>query len=87
METLISCNTASLAIHTCTAANPWDIEKVRHTLRRLGYGLNPAQEAIAITQVPDVFIENYINTAANYTVTPASSWAFWDRSDYTNFNI
>jgi uncharacterized protein (DUF1800 family) len=86
METLTSCNTASLAIYTDTAANPWDIQKVRHTLRRLGYGLNQAQEAIAMTQVPDVFIENYINTAANYAVTPAPSWAFWGRSDYTNFN-
>jgi uncharacterized protein (DUF1800 family) len=73
-------------MYTGTAANPWDIKKVRHTLRRLGYGLNQAQEAIALTQVPDVFIENYINTAANYAVTPAPSWAFWGRSDYTNFN-
>lgn len=86
METLTSCNTASLTVYMDTLANPWDMVKVRHLLRRLGYGLDQAQEAMALTQVPDVFIENYINTAANYALSPAPSWAFWSASDYTNLN-
>lgn len=85
MEALINCNTASLTPYTDVPSNPWDIVKVRHVLRRLGYGLDVTQENNALNQSPDIFIENYINTAANYSVTPAPFWANWSASDYGNF--
>lgn len=85
METLTSCNTAPLSVYNDSVTNPWDINKVRHVLRRLGYGLDLAQEAFILTQTPSVFIENYINTAAGYATTPAPSWGNWARSDYSDY--
>ncbi|WP_124979337.1 DUF1800 domain-containing protein [Nonlabens xiamenensis] len=86
MQTLTSCNTAPLTTFVPDTTTPWDTKRVRHALRRLGYGRTQGLEAAALAQMPDVFIDQLITTAAGYTVTPAPSWSNWSRSDYTDYN-
>jgi len=85
MEMMTSCNTASLASYVPTAMKPWDIHRVRHVLRRLGYGLDVAQENTALTQAPDVFVDTWINDSIAFANSPAPAWGDWSFSDYTNF--
>ncbi|MGJ8683140.1 MAG: DUF1800 domain-containing protein [Nonlabens sp.] len=85
MEIFASCNTATLAPYVPTASKPWNIQRVRHVLKRLGYGLDVAQEQIILGQSPTAFVDTWITDSVNYMNTPAPIWANWDRSDYTDY--
>ncbi|MDP5100169.1 MAG: DUF1800 domain-containing protein [Nonlabens sp.] len=86
MVVMNSCNTATLAPYVPTAAKPWNLERSRHVMRRLGYGLDIVQETAALAQSPTVFVENIFNDSINYMNTPAPSWANMARNSYANFN-
>lgn len=81
-----ACNLATLAPYVPSAAKPWNLERSRHVMRRLGYGLDIVQETAALTQNPVVFVENLITESINFMNTPAPAWANMSRSSYTNFN-
>jgi len=38
MEIMTSCNTSTLAAYVPTSSNPWDVQKIQHAFRRLGFG-------------------------------------------------
>jgi len=86
MVLLNSCNTATLAPYIPTAAKPWNLERSRHAMRRLGYGLDIVQETAALAQTPVVFVDTIITDSINYVNTPAPAWANMVRTDYSNFN-
>lgn len=85
METFTSCNTTTLAPYIPTTAKPWNIQRVRHVLKRLGYGLDVAQENIILSQSPGQFVDTWITDSINYMNTPPPVWANWAQSDYTDF--
>jgi uncharacterized protein (DUF1800 family) len=85
VSALTSCNTASLSPYTPTAQKPWNITRVRHLSRRLGYGLTYAQEQAMLSQNPTVYVDNWITSSINYMNTPAPPWANMERGDYTDF--
>lgn len=86
METFASCNTATLAPYNPSASKPWNIQRVRHVTKRLGYGLDVAQEQAILSQSPSAFVDTWITDSINYMNTPAPAWANWTISDYTDFN-
>lgn len=86
MEVLNSCNTATLAAYVPSAAKPWNLERSRHVMRRLSYGLDIFQETAALAQNPTTFVEAIIADSINYTNTPGPAWANAVRANYTDFN-
>lgn len=86
METFTSCNTATLSPYVPTTTKPWNIQRVRHVVKRLGYGLDVAQENAILSQSPTTFVDTWITDSINYMNTPAPVWGNWAQSDYTDFN-
>ncbi|MBF4985552.1 DUF1800 domain-containing protein [Nonlabens mediterrranea] len=86
METFTSCNTATLSPYVPTTIKPWDLQRVRHVVKRLGYGLDVAQENAILAQSPTAFVDTWITDSINYMNTPAPVWGNWAQSDYTDFN-
>lgn len=86
MEVLNSCNTATLAAYVPSTTKPWNLERSRHVMRRLSYGLDIAQETAALALSPTVFVDNLITDSINFPNTAAPVWANMTRSQYTDFN-
>ena len=85
MATLTSCNTASLAPYVPSTAVPWNIDRVRHVSRRLGYGKTAAIENIWLTMSPTALVEQVITDAENVAPYPTPTWGNWTGADYTDF--
>ena len=88
METLNtpSCNDATLIPYNPTSQNPWDVTKVKHVYRRLGFGAKQADVDAALSLTPGDFIDNLVDTAASQPPTPAPNWGYWSVNDYTDYN-
>jgi len=85
METITSCNTATLAPYVPTGDNPWDAEKARHLYRRLGFGTTEATINIALAGTPQAAVDTLLNNAINLPNTAAPEWGFWSFNDYDNY--
>lgn len=79
---LSSCNTSGLSLYTPSSNNPWDISKVKHVYRRLGYGASQNRLNLALIMSPSQVIDNLVDSAYNLPLTPAPFW-----SDYTIFDF
>jgi uncharacterized protein (DUF1800 family) len=86
MDSLNSCNLAHLEPYTPDASKPWNIQRVRHISRRLGFGLNSYDEKTALGLDPQTFIDEWIDEAVSLPNSPAPEWGYWSRSDYSNYN-
>ncbi|RDK88370.1 DUF1800 domain-containing protein [Marinirhabdus gelatinilytica] len=87
METLLnpSCNTATLAPYTPTGQNPWDVSKIKHAYRRLGFGATILEIDDALGLTPGQFIDNIVDTAEALPPTPAPFWANYAISSFGDF--
>ena len=87
MEIVTSCNTSSLNVYVPTAQNPWNEQKVNHVLRRLGYGANTTEIAVALAQTPENFIDGLVDVAINTLPMLEPSWANMTYQDYINAGL
>jgi hypothetical protein len=83
--TITSCNTSTLAPYIPSVGNPWDISKVKHVYRRLGFSASIADVDAALALTPSILIDNIVDSAFNLPVTPAPAWGFYALSDFTDF--
>jgi len=89
METIAtpSCNTSTLAPYVPTGLNPWDVTKVQHVYRRLGFGASQTKVDDALPLTPGTFIDNLVDGAAALPNTPTPFWGNWTFSDYTDYPV
>lgn len=87
MEILTSCNTSSLNIYVPTTENPWNIQKINHVFRRLGYGANTTEINTAFFQSPENFIDSLIDAAINTPPMTEPSWANMTYQDYIDASL
>lgn len=85
METLTTCNTASLSPYVPSSTNPWDVQKAQHLYRRLGYGATMQEIENALTLAPTTLVQNLITQAVNDPNTFTPEWAFWNFNDYDDY--
>ena len=85
METLTSCNVASITPFIPTGNNPWDVKKARHLYRRLGFGATDAIINIALNTSPQAAVDSIINKAQAAPNTATPPWGFWGISNYTDY--
>lgn len=74
-----NCNNSTLATYTPSAEKPWNIKRVKHLYRRLGFGANIATIKNALTQNPSDLIDTLIDEAVNKPIMQAPEWGYWDR--------
>ena len=88
METIVTpppCNFSTLAPYVPTGPNPWNVTKVQHVYRRLGFGASSADVDIALALTPDQFIDSLVDGAFAMPLTPTPPWGYWAFSDYTDY--
>lgn len=83
MSELTSCNNATLGVYQPTIDNPWDIKKVQHLYRRLGFGATHSMIDSALLQTPSDLVDALIDEAINKPETPAPVWGIYE--DYSVF--
>lgn len=86
MEIFTSCNVASITPYVPDDSNPWDIPKVKHVYRRLGYGATDATLNIGILDTPSQLIDTLIQEAIDTPNPTQPEWGFWNINNYTDFN-
>ena len=85
------CNTDSLATYIPSSSKPWNMRRVNHLCRRLGFGVDMNGIHAALESTPEDLIDSFIDQAINMPPTPAPSWANMTYSDYIDngldFNV
>ncbi len=79
---LINCNTATLDPYVPTIDNPWDIAKVNHLYRRLGFGVSHTDAQTALSKSPSQLIDELFDAALNTPLPPEPLWATWTNINY-----
>ena len=85
-ELLTSCNTASISPYVPDGNNPWDVQKVQHVFRRLGFGATMASVDSALNQSPGDLIDQLVDDAIALPVTTAPPWGYFAVSDFDDFD-
>jgi len=80
-----SCNTATLNPYIPSSGNPWNLSKVKHAYRRLGFGATVLQVDTALALSPNDFIDNLVDSAFNLPPTTAPFWANYSLSNFGDF--
>lgn len=77
-----TCNASSLNIYIPSGSNPWDVQKIKHLYRRLGYGASLSMTNSSLSKNPAVLVDEIIDQALAISPTPAPDWVFKTYSDY-----
>ncbi|WP_104813212.1 DUF1800 family protein [Aureitalea marina] len=85
-ELLTSCNTASISPYVPDGNNSWDVQKVQHVFRRLGFGATLAEVDSALNQSPGDFIDQLVDDAMALPVTTAPPWGYFAVNDFDDFD-
>ena len=80
-----SCNTATLSPFVDSLLNPWNVSKIKHAYRRLGFSASQLDIDSALSQTPSQFIDAIVDGAINMPPTAAPFWADYSLSDFTDF--
>ncbi len=86
MEILTSCNDAPIDLYIPSGENPWDINKIRHLYRRLGFSALEGVIEGNLNGTPEVLIDALIDEARDMPNSPAPNWAFWSFEDFPEYN-
>lgn len=81
-----ACELDGIAVYTPTPAKPWNLERVKHLYRRMGFGVNLADQQAALAMDPATLVDVLVDQAVNLAPTAAPAWGDWAISDYTNVN-
>jgi hypothetical protein len=79
-----SCNTSSLAIYVPSADKPWNIHRVNHLYRRVGFGASLPEINIALGYTPEALVDLIVDQAMDLPIGVAPTWANWNYNDYIN---
>jgi hypothetical protein len=87
MEAIISpsCNTSTLSPYIPSGANPWNVSKVKHVFRRLGFGAHQDDVDAALALSPGNFIDSLVDSAFNLPPTATPFWGNYAVSDFGDF--
>ncbi len=80
----MSCVLDSINVYVPSVSKPWNMNRVQHLYRRMGFGTDYATLQAALLQTPSNLVDTLVDTAANLPLTPAPAWGNWALSNYTN---
>ncbi len=87
METIAapSCNASTLAAYVPSAQNPWNVSKIKHVYRRLGFSASQDTVDLALPMSPGQFIDSLVDAAFALPPTAAPPWGYWALGDFTDY--
>jgi hypothetical protein len=87
METIAapSCNASTLAPYVPSGSNPWNVSKIKHAYRRLGFSASQSTIDTALALTPSQFIDNLVDTAFALPPTATPPWGNWAVSDFSDY--
>lgn len=77
-----SCATGTLAPYVPDTDRPWDLYRVRHLYRRLGYGATPDELDVALDYSPSELVDLLLDQATTQPLPDEPEWAFWDHEEF-----
>ncbi len=77
-----TCNLDSLDEYIPTAENPWNVTKINHLYRRIGFGASKAEVVAALSQNPGALVDALIDEAIALNTTPPLPWSMWNRDQF-----
>jgi len=78
-----TCNTGTLQEYIPTPQNPWNVAKVHHLFRRIGFGASKSEVLDALSQTsPAPIVNTLINDAIALNTTLPPAWGFWNRDEF-----
>ncbi len=78
-----SCNLDSLDVYVPSAENPWNVTRIHHLYRRIGFGASKTEVLAALAQNdPSALVDNLIDQAIALNTTPPPVWGFWNREQF-----
>ncbi len=77
-----SCNLDSLDVYVPSPENPWNVTRINHLYRRIGFGASKAEVLAALNQNPSALVDTLIDNAIALNTTPPPLWGFWNRDDF-----
>ena len=80
-----SCNTSTLSPYVPSGSNPWNVSKVKHVYRRLGFSASQSTVDNALALSPGQFIDSLVDTAFSLPPTASPPWGYWAFSDFNDF--
>ncbi|WP_340201580.1 DUF1800 domain-containing protein [Ascidiimonas sp. W6] len=86
MEILENCNTSTLDPYVPSAEKPWDIARIHHLYRRLGFSASVPTINAGLSRNPGDLVDEIVDQAINLPPTPAPEWANWTRINYPQDN-
>lgn len=86
MSTITSCNNGSIDPYVPTNDQPWDISKVKHVYRRLGFGASREVMLQALDAGPENLIDSLFQEAQALPNTAAPEWGNWSFNDYADYS-
>ncbi len=79
------CNTSTLAPYIPSAGDPWNVSKVKHVYRRLGFSASQATVDTALGLSPSLFIDQLVDNAFSLPLTPTPFWGNYSVPDFTDY--
>lgn len=77
-----NCVQGSLATYEPSPDRPWNDYRIRHLLRRTGFGAPPAAVEAARLMAPQALVDQIIDEAIALPLPEEPEWAYWSLSDY-----
>ena len=82
-DTSTSCNLSTLDEYVPTSENPWNVMRIHHLYRRVGFGASKVEVLNALAQGnPAALVDSLIDQALALAPTAAPIWSTWNRDDF-----
>lgn len=79
-----NCNLSDLAVFVPDAQNLWNVNKVQHLYRRLGFSASNATIQNALTDTPSTHIDTLFDNTIALGTMPPPTWANMSENDYSD---
>ncbi|MEL6142641.1 MAG: DUF1800 domain-containing protein [Bacteroidota bacterium] len=76
--TVLNCATGTLSPYVPSAERPWNLDRVRHLYRRVGFGATPDELDVALELSPADLVNQLLDNAFNAPLVEEPEWAYWD---------
>lgn len=78
MTMVQNCASGTLSPYVPSASQPWNLDRVRHLYRRMGYGATPDELEVALELGPTQLVDQLLDQAIGQSLTEPPEWAEWD---------
>ncbi len=83
---VITCNVGTLAAYQPRTEKPWNIKRVQHLYRRVGFGITVEDIPEKLTEDPSVLIDALIDEAIAQPIMEPPEWADYTNEDFEDFD-